>query len=143
MHREPLASLGSVVSGSALAGSFSCQLVPLVLLMLPLPGALDVALGTDQEGENMKQFEMMQPHDAIKYASEGGQALHLHTINAGHPLFRRYPEIAHLFDMDAERLTATVKRLGVRVVKIERPGTNRQHIDLCGRPLEKAKITAL
>lgn len=87
----------------------------------------------------MRHFAMMEIHDAIKYAQAGGQALHLHTINASRPLFKRYPVIAHLFDKDRDRLTATVKRLGVRVVRVERPDTDRQHVDLCGRPLEKAK----
>jgi fructose-specific phosphotransferase system component IIB len=57
----------------------------------------------------------------------------------GHPLFRRYPQIAHLFDMDANRLRQTAQKLGVRVIKIERAGTDKQHIDLCGGPFERAK----
>lgn len=86
----------------------------------------------------MKVFEMKQIREAIAYAVEGGQALHLHTLNAGHPLFRRYPVIAHLFDRDAKRLIKTVQELGVRVIKIEYEGTPKQHIDLCGKPFEIA-----
>ena len=87
----------------------------------------------------MKQFAMMELHEAIEYARMGEQALHLHNITAGHPLFGRYGEIAHLFDMNTARLIAAAKNLGVRVVKIERANTDKQHIDLCGRPLVKAK----
>jgi len=90
----------------------------------------------------MKVFPMMSIMDAYDHANAGGQALHLHTINQGHPLFRRYPVIAHLFDQDKDRLIATAKRLGVRVIKVEYPGTHKQHIDLCGKPLEKAKAMA-
>jgi len=53
--------------------------------------------------------------------------------------FKGRGEIAHLFDMDAARLTATARKLGVRVIRIERANTTRQHIDLCGKPLAKAR----
>jgi len=76
---------------------------------------------------------------AMDYADQGGHALHLHTLTSGHPLIRRYPVIAHLIDNDAVRLEKTARRLGVRVIKIERKGVRGQHIDLCGKPLEKAK----
>jgi hypothetical protein len=88
----------------------------------------------------MKQFLMMELHDAIRHAQDGGQSLHLHNITAGHPLFRRYSEIAHLFDMDANRIRQTATKLGVKVIKIERANTDRQHIDLCGKPLDRAKM---
>lgn len=83
---------------------------------------------------------------ALAYAAAGGQALHLHRIigsrtraprcflvevDAGRP-------IAHLFDADPVRLAKTVRRLGVRVVRVERPGDPRQHVDLCGKPLARA-----
>ena len=77
---------------------------------------------------------------AYAHSKEGGQSLHLHTLSAGHPLFKRYPVIAHLLDQDKERLIATAKSLGVRVIKIEHEGTIKQHIDLCGKPLERAKL---
>jgi len=47
---------------------------------------------------------------------------------------------AHLFDQDKERLIATAKWLGVRVIKVEREGKSLQHIDLCGKPLQRAKV---
>ena len=81
--------------------------------------------------------------EAIAYSKDGGQALHVHTFTMnGHPLFRRYREIAHLFDQDARRLIATVRALGVRVVKIEKRGTDSQHVDLCGKPFLRARQIA-
>lgn len=90
----------------------------------------------------MRIFEEREIFEAYEHADLGGQALHLHPINQGHPLFRRYPVIAHLFDQDRNRLIATAKSLGVRVIKVERADTPKQHIDLCGKPLEKAKLIA-
>jgi len=43
----------------------------------------------------MKVFQFNEIFEAYEHARLGGQALHLHTLNAGHPLFRRYPVIAH------------------------------------------------
>ena len=90
----------------------------------------------------MKIFQMEEVFEAYEHAKDGGQALHLHTINQGHPLFRRYPVIAHLFDQNLDRLILTAKRLGIRVVKVEYPGSHRQHVDLCGKPLERAVAMA-
>lgn len=81
---------------------------------------------------------MKELREAVEYAKNGGQALHLHTLNNGHPLFARYPEIAHLFDQDLARLRNTATRLGVKVVTIERVGEPAQHVELCGRPLTLA-----
>lgn len=86
----------------------------------------------------MKKFEMKQVRDAYLFSDEGGQALHMHTLNKGHKLFERYPVIAHLMDMNKNRLISTARRLGVRVIKVEREGAQGQHIDLCGKPLERA-----
>lgn len=90
----------------------------------------------------MKVFEWDEIFQAYEHSQSGGQALHLHSLTQGHPLFRRYKQIAHLFDMDAERLEKTARKFGVRVIKIERPGTIKQHIDLCGKPFERAKAMA-
>lgn len=88
----------------------------------------------------MKRFEQNEIRAAREHAAQGGQALHVHRINmVGHQLFRRYPEIAHLFDQDIDRLRATARSLGVRVIVIEKTGTPSQHVDLCGKPFEKAK----
>lgn len=90
----------------------------------------------------MKTFQWDEIFNAYDHAKQGGQALHLHSFNQGHALFKRYSEIAHLFDQDRDRLIATARKLGVRVIKIEREGTDKQHIDLCGKPLVKAKSMA-
>lgn len=90
----------------------------------------------------MEIFKMHELVAAYGHSKAGGQALHLHTLTTGHPLFKRYREIAHLLDMDKERLVATAKALGVRVIKVEHEGTLKQHIDLCGKPLERAKLRA-
>lgn len=94
----------------------------------------------------MKAFPCMQVDEARDYAVAGGQALHLHTIIGDRHkapacfllAVDRGENIAHLFDQDELRLVATVKRLGVRVVVVERQGTPSQHVDLCGGPLRKA-----
>ena len=91
----------------------------------------------------MKLFEMKQIREAITHSKYGGQALHVHTLNVGHRLFRRYPVIGHLFDMDKKRLQRTAVKLGVRVIKIEYEGTEKQHIDLCGKPFERARKEAI
>ncbi|WP_009963028.1 hypothetical protein [Verrucomicrobium spinosum] len=87
----------------------------------------------------MKRFEMMELRAAVAYSVAGGQALHLHTLNMGHPLFRRYPVIAHLLDQDMARLQGTALKLGVKVIKVEKIGTPEQHVDLCGAPFDRAK----
>ncbi len=89
----------------------------------------------------MKTFTMRQIIEAVLYSKEGGQALHLHHfITPSAPAcFKRDVKngsnIAHLFDMNTERLKKTARKLGVRVIKIDREGTDKQHIDLCGKPL--------
>lgn len=91
----------------------------------------------------MKLFQQRELKEARAHAMEGGQALHVHTFNqGGHRLFKRYDEIAHLFDQDMERLRKTAWELGVRFVKVEKIGTESQHVDLCGKPFEKAKQRA-
>lgn len=90
----------------------------------------------------MKTFQMFELYEAVAHAGDGGQALHLHTIINGHPLFKRYPVIAHLFDQNVDRLILTAKKLGVRIVKVEHLGTPKQHVDLCGKPLLRARAIA-
>jgi len=94
----------------------------------------------------MKTFQAMYVEEAIEHAMGGGQALHLHRIICDR---RKAPRcfvaavdrgefIAHLFDQDEARLIKTARQLGVRVIVVEREGTPRQHVDLCGAPLRKA-----
>lgn len=98
----------------------------------------------------MKSFETMELREAIAYAASGGQALHLHQIIMDKKkapkcfvaAVNRGEDIAHLFDQDIARLTATARELGVRVIVVEREDTPSQHIDLCGKPLRLAKEMA-
>lgn len=96
----------------------------------------------------MKTFPRRQIREAMAHAAEGGQALHLMEgsfayLRADTPsCFKGRREIAHLFDQEKTRLIATAKRFGVRVIKVERDGQPGQHIDLCGKPLERAKTLA-
>ena len=94
----------------------------------------------------MKSFQQNDLRAAIAYAKEGGQALHLHRLIANRKkapacfirAINRGEDIAHLFDQDVDRLKATARSLGVNVILVEREGTPKQHIDLCGAPLRKA-----
>jgi hypothetical protein len=96
--------------------------------------------------EAMRIFQQTEIPKAIAYAAKGGQALHLHRIIANKrkaptcflKAINRGEDIAHLFDQDEERLRKTAQALGIRVILVERGGTPRQHIDLCGAPLKKA-----
>ncbi|MEN6550033.1 MAG: hypothetical protein ABFE07_28660 [Armatimonadia bacterium] len=91
----------------------------------------------------MKAFAQDQVREAQGYAAAGGQALHL--INTAillgmdvPPPFRGAKALAHLFDQDLDRLVATAKRLGIRILLVHRPGELSQHVDLVGGPLRKA-----
>lgn len=94
----------------------------------------------------MRQYQMMELREAIDYAMQGGQSLHLHNIIGDR---KRAPKcfvravdkgenIAHLFDQDKNRLISTARKLGVSVILVERENTSNQHIDLCGIPLKNA-----
>lgn len=94
----------------------------------------------------MRRFLQSQIREAVRHATDGGQALHTHKIIGNRKTapkcfvgaVDRGEDIAHLFDRDGKRLVTTAKRLGVRVIRVEREGTDKQHIDLCGGPLRKA-----
>lgn len=82
--------------------------------------------------------------EAKAEAAAGGQGLHVYSamptrFPSAPAVFKRHPEWAHLFDQDLERLVATARRLGVRVIKVDREGEPGQHIDLCGAPLARAR----
>lgn len=95
----------------------------------------------------MKVFKQMEVTEAKAHAMAGGQALHLHRIIVDEKkaprcfvnAVKRGEDIAHLFDQDYLRLMKTARSLGVKVILVEHKGTPRQHIDLCGKPLEKAR----
>lgn len=90
----------------------------------------------------MKLFQERELLAAYEYARAGGQALHF--FNAGaYPnapkCFKKHKEAAHLIDYDKYRLIRTARSFGVREIRVGRLGKQGQHIDLCGKPLEKAK----
>lgn len=93
-------------------------------------------------------FEERQIKEAIGHAKAGGQALHIiggrfaYLRKDTPTCFKGRQKIAHLFDQDRSRLQKTARRFGVRVVKVERAGTAKQHVDLCGKPLERAEDLA-
>ena len=99
----------------------------------------------------MKHFKTLEVKEALAHAKSGGQALHTHQIIVDRKRApRRFvaavdrgEDIAHLFDLDTERLKSTARKLGVRVIYIDRAGTDRQHIDLCGAPLRKARLKCI
>ena len=92
----------------------------------------------------MLTFQQRELLLAYACSQSGRQALHLmdgsfalmqsRTPNC----FKNRGQIAHLFDMDAVRLARTAGRLGVQKLLIEHPGTVKQHVDLCGKPLARA-----
>lgn len=96
----------------------------------------------------MRIYQQREVVQAMEYAAEGGQALHLMSGSYAYlrkdtpNCFKGRSVIAHLFDRDKERLMSTARKLGVKVIKVEREGEQGQHIDLCGRPLERAKAMA-
>jgi len=99
----------------------------------------------------IRLFTSRQLREARQHALDGGQALHVWTPPRsngrsewpGAPqCFQRSRTWAHLFDQDVERLRKTARRLGVRKVLIHHEGTPQQHVDLCGKPLDRAQEEA-
>lgn len=98
----------------------------------------------------MKQFAFRDVRAALAYSRAGGQALHIHRLipnrKTAPKLFMMAvdagQDIAHLFDLDAERLIRTAKSLGVKNPRIHRKGDRGQHVDLAGGPLHRAKMIA-
>jgi hypothetical protein len=92
----------------------------------------------------VKIFQQRELQDAFAHVAAGGQALHLMSglfayLRRDTPrCFKGRAQIAHLFDQDRDRLISTARKLGVRVIKVERDGARGQHIDLCGQPLNRA-----
>ncbi|MDD2765609.1 MAG: hypothetical protein PHE83_16730 [Opitutaceae bacterium] len=96
----------------------------------------------------MKLFQQRELPAAYAEALAGGQALHLMAGSFAYlrpdtpSCFKGRRQIAHLLDQDRTRLIATARRLGVRVIRVEKEGTHQQHIDLCGHPLTRALALA-
>jgi len=91
----------------------------------------------------MKLFKERELLGALEYAGDGGQALHVFLGARRYPnapvCFKWSDEAAHLFDRDEGRLIRTAGELGVRKIKVQHKGTRKQHIDLCGAPLRRAR----
>jgi hypothetical protein len=89
----------------------------------------------------MKVFRQLELKQALAYAAEGETAVHLHwMVFPNSPkcfrdaVAKGYP-IAHVFSQDAELLIELASRSGVKRIVIGRPGTSRQHVDMCCSPL--------
>ena len=91
----------------------------------------------------MKRFDSRQVREAIEYAGDGGQALHVWNPGKSYPdapaCFNKSRKgWGHLLDNDEERLVLTARRLGVRRIVVAQRGKRGQHVDLCGKPLKRA-----
>lgn len=83
----------------------------------------------------------------IAYVAGGGQAIEkweasYTLMQKRTPLCFRGKEFCKLYDADELRLIATARRLGVRVVKVDRRGDKYQHVDLIGGPMLRALAEA-
>lgn len=93
--------------------------------------------------ERYQVFQTREQDAAVAHALAGGIAVHLHSFVFPHsPMcfrmaVKRGEQIAHVFGQDADELKAIAKAMGVKVLFIDKPGTNRQHTDMCGAPLKK------
>ncbi len=93
----------------------------------------------------MKLFKSAQIRKALEYSKGGKQSLHVYTPaffpKNVPPVFTKSKEWAHLFDQDKARLIETAKSLGVKKIYVHHENNQKQHIDLCGLPLKKAKLS--
>lgn len=85
--------------------------------------------------------------EAIAAINDGGQVLELwdksYTMGPHAPSCFRGKNFAKLYDNDKARLIETARKLGVRVIVVDCEGQpGRQHIDLVGKPMERAKQEA-
>lgn len=94
--------------------------------------------------DRTRVYTLKEMHEAMNWATaeDGNVGLHLHAIcRTTSPLcFRRAIErgehIAHVFCQSYACLQRIGYFLGVSKIVIEYPGSVRQHLDLCGRPLK-------
>ena len=77
--------------------------------------------------------------DTFAHVMAGGQAVEMwdksYTLGPRTPICFRGKNFVKLYDQDEQRLIATARRLGVKVIKVDRPGQQSQHIDLVGGPM--------
>lgn len=90
----------------------------------------------------MKFFEFGQIREALEYSQK--VSVHLHDVVFDNsPLCfraavnRRKECIAHVFCKDADLLRKMARKLGIKVIYIDKEGNYNQHLDLCGVPLKK------
>ena len=90
----------------------------------------------------LKFFPARAVREAYAYSLAGGVALHDNPLAQHWPgapaCFKRSPRAGHLMDQDKERLIANARRFGVRKIVVSAKGTKGQHVDLCGKPYERA-----
>lgn len=91
----------------------------------------------------IKLFSQNELRGAAEHSEAGGIALHVWEPpeafrRLSHPTFRRASLWGHLFCKDSVELVRLAKRFGVRKVYIHRQRVRAQHVDLCGKPLERA-----
>ena len=87
--------------------------------------------------------------EAIEHSESGGVALHVwkpprqngESTWPGYDIpgcFKKSESWGHLLCCSLGQLEKTAKRLGISRVVVSKLGKRGQHVDLCGRPLEKA-----
>ena len=88
----------------------------------------------------LRRFEQSELHEAIRWAIVGNMALHVcgRLRPTRLAVFNQSGLWAHLFCQDREGLIVSARHFGVQQVIIHHEGSVRQHVDLCGRPLELA-----
>lgn len=88
-------------------------------------------------------FPLDKIHEAQDHADAGGRALIIHGGGYNGPAcFQNAKEIGKILDMNIDRLFQTARMLGVKKIKVDLKGKRGQHVDLCGKPLVKAKDLA-
>jgi len=93
--------------------------------------------------ERRQVFQPQELAEAKAHAQAGGIAIHLHKIVFPHSprCFReavaRGEYIAHVFGQDKAELERLGREMGIRAIYIDKPDSDRMHIDMCGAPLRK------
>lgn len=92
----------------------------------------------------LKTFEYRDFENIVKHTEAGGLAFSVWPGSyADHDkaprCFRGLAEYGKVYGKDAFDLEALAKKLGVKVVVIDRRGQVNQHIDICRGPFERAK----
>ena len=87
----------------------------------------------------MRHFSCAYIISAMKYALDGGQALHtFRTYEQDRTREQRHGTRAHLIDHDTQRLRQTARALGIPDPVVNLEGTRLQHVELYGDALDRA-----